>query len=296
MNPVLAEKVAVVTGGGSGIGRATVLAMAAAGARIAIADVSVEAGSALAAEVVARGGEAFFQHTDVAEAASVEALFDAVVQRWGRLDCAFNNAGVADAGRPLAETTEADWDRVNGINLKGVWLCMRREIREMLRSGGGAIVNTASVAGLVGWKGSAPYAATKHGVIGLTESAAVEYAKQAIRVNAVCPGVIDTPMGAPATRTTGAVHDALLARHPAGRFGTPEEVAAAVIWLCSDASSFPPGHALTVDGGYVSRDSFDRLRKALRRRSEQALYGAPVLPVHRWPQAQVSAPQAGTWA
>lgn len=253
MNRVLAEKVAVVTGGGSGIGHATVLAMAAAGARIAIADVSVAAGSALAEHIVAQGGEAFFQPTDVADVASVEALFDAVVQRWGRLDCAFNNAGVADAGRPLAETTEADWDRVNGINLKGVWACMRREIREMLRTGGGAIVNTASVAGLVGWKGSAPYAATKHGVIGLTESAAVEYAKQGIRVNAVCPGVIDTPMGAPATRSTGSVHDTLLARHPAGRFGTPEEVAAAVIWLCSDASSFTTGHALTVDGGYVSR-------------------------------------------
>lgn len=253
MTQELNDKTAVVTGGASGIGRATVLALAAAGARVAIADRAVAAGQALAEEITAGGGEALFVETDVAAAASVDALFDAVLTRWGRLDCAFNNAGVADAGKFTIDASEEDFDRVNAINLKGVWLCMRREIRAMLESGGGAVVNTASVAGLVGWRGSATYSASKHGVIGLTKSAALEYAKQGVRVNAVCPGVIDTPMGAPATQSQGAVHDALLARHPIGRFGRAEEVAAAVVWLCSAASSFTTGLALTVDGGYVSR-------------------------------------------
>ncbi|MEX2481889.1 MAG: SDR family oxidoreductase [Gammaproteobacteria bacterium] len=253
MTQSLTDKIAVVTGGASGIGRATVLALVAAGARVAIADRATNLGQALADEIDAGGGEALFVETDVAAAASVEALFDAVIARWGRLDCAFNNAGVADAGKFTIDASEEDWDRVNAINLKGVWLCMRREIREMLKTGGGAVVNTASVAGLVGWRGSATYSASKHGVIGLTKSAALEYARQGVRVNAVCPGVIDTPMGAPATQSQGAVHDTLLARHPIGRFGMPEEVAGAVVWLCSPASSFTTGLALTVDGGYVSR-------------------------------------------
>ena len=253
MTQTLIGKTAVVTGGASGIGRATVLALVGAGARVAIADRSAALGAALADEITTGGGEVCFVETDVASSTSVDALFDAVLARWGRLDCAFNNAGVADAGRFTVDATEEDWDRVNAINLKGVWLCMRREIRDMLKTGGGAVVNTASVAGLVGWRGSATYSATKHGVIGLTKSAALEYAKQGVRVNAVCPGVIDTPMGAPATQSQGAVHDALLARHPVGRFGAPEEVAEAVLWLCSEASSFTTGLALTVDGGYVSR-------------------------------------------
>lgn len=253
MTQSLTDKIAVVTGGASGIGRATVLALVAAGARVAIADRATNLGQALADEIDAGGGEALFVETDVAAAASVEALFDAVIARWGRLDCAFNNAGVADAGKFTIDASEEDWDRVNAINLKGVWLCMRREIREMLKTGGGAVVNTASVAGLVGWRGSATYSASKHGVIGLTKSAALEYARQGVRVNAVCPGVIDTPMGAPVTQSQGAVHDTLLARHPIGRFGMPEEVAGAVVWLCSPASSFTTGLALTVDGGYVSR-------------------------------------------
>jgi NAD(P)-dependent dehydrogenase (short-subunit alcohol dehydrogenase family) len=252
MTRQLEDKVAVVTGGASGIGRATVLAMSAAGARIAIADITTASGEGLAAEVTASGGEAFFMATNVASSASIEALFDAVIARWGRLDCAFNNAGVAGQGNFTIDTTEADWDRTHNINLKGVWLCLRREITDMLKTGGGAIVNTASVAGLVGWRGGAIYSASKHGVVGLTKSAALEYARHGVRVNAVCPGVIDTPMGAPATQTSGVVHDKLLARHPAGRFGDATEVANAVVWLCSSASSFTTGHALTVDGGYVS--------------------------------------------
>ncbi|MGE0486381.1 MAG: SDR family oxidoreductase [Gammaproteobacteria bacterium] len=248
----LTGKVAVVTGGASGIGRATTLAMSAAGARVAIADLGEAAGTALVQEIEHAGGEAMFVTTDVANAAAVDALFDAVKARWGRLDCAFNNAGVADSSTNLADTSEDEWDRVNNINLKGVWLCLRREIRDFLAQGtGGAIVNTASVAGLVGWKSSSIYTATKHGVVGLTRGAALDYARQGIRINAVCPGVIDTPMGAPATQSTGRVHDLLLARHPVGRFGLAEEVARAVVWLCSDEASFTTGHALTVDGGYV---------------------------------------------
>lgn len=253
MGNSLANKICVVTGGASGIGRATVLAMHAAGAKVVIADVTPTSGEALAAEINADGGDALFVTTDVAKADSVEALFDAVIARHGRIDCAFNNAGVTDTNQFTADSTEDVWERVNAVNLKGVWLCMRREIQEMQKTGGGSIVNTASVAGLVGWRGGAIYSATKHGVIGLTKSAALEYGRQGVRVNAVCPGVIDTPMGAPATQTNGAVHDILLARHPVGRFGAPQEVAAAVIWLCSGDSSFTTGLALTVDGGYVSK-------------------------------------------
>ncbi|MEQ8231642.1 MAG: SDR family oxidoreductase [Gammaproteobacteria bacterium] len=246
-------KVAVVTGGASGIGRATVEAFADAGARVAIADVTPDAGAALVSALEAQGREVVYIDTDVTRASAVEALFDAVMTRWGRLDCAFNNAGVADQPLFTIDATEENFDRVTAVNLKGVWLCLRRELKEMARAGGGSIVNTASVAGLVGWRGAAVYSATKHGVIGLTRSAALEYARDGVRVNAVCPGVIDTPMGASATQAVGKVHDMMLAKHPQGRFGTPMEVARAVLWLCSEESSFTTGHALTVDGGYVVR-------------------------------------------
>lgn len=248
---VLKDKVAVITGGASGIGRATALAMSAAGARIAIADLTPDSGEALAQEIRDADREATFIETDVVSASSVDALFDAVLARWGRVDCAFNNAGVACENALTGDATEADFDRVMGVNVKGVWLCLRRELKEMAKAGAGAIVNTASVAGLVGWRTAGSYAASKHAVVGLTKTAALDYARTGIRVNAVCPGVIDTPMAAPATQTEGRVHDALLARHPAGRFGRPEEVARAVVWLCSDAASFTTGHMLTVDGGFV---------------------------------------------
>ena len=249
----LAGKVAVITGGASGIGHATAVLMGKLGARVVVAEITPTSGEAVAAEINAAGGDAFFMSTDVSRSASIDELFDAVIARWGQVDCAFNNAGVAGEGKFTIDANEDDWDRTHNINLKGVWLCMRREIREMVKTGGGAIVNTASVAGLVGWRGAAAYSASKHGVIGLTKTAALEYARQDVRVNAVCPGVIDTPMGAPATQSAGTVHDLMLAKHPAGRFGTPNEVANAVVWLCSQDSSFTTGHALTVDGGYVTR-------------------------------------------
>ena len=253
MGVTLQDKVAVVTGGASGIGRATVLAMSGAGARVAIADVTPAAGAQLVEQITGQGGEAMYVDTDVTRASAVDALFDAVLARWGRIDCAFNNAGVSDEPLFTIDASEENFDRVSAVNLKGVWLCMRRELKEMVRTGGGSIVNTASVAGLVGWRGAAAYSASKHGVIGLTKSAALEYARNGVRVNAVCPGVIDTPMGASATQSVGKVHDMMLAKHPQGRFGEPEEVARAVLWLCSEDASFTTGHALTVDGGYVAR-------------------------------------------
>ncbi|MEM7541214.1 MAG: glucose 1-dehydrogenase [Pseudomonadota bacterium] len=253
MSGELEGKVAVVTGGASGIGKATVEAMSRAGAKVAIGDVSTAAGAELAATIETNGGEALFMETDVVSASSVDGLFDAVMARWGRVDCAFNNAGVEGEFKFTIEASESDWDRTIAINLKGVWLCMRREITEMVKTGGGTIVNTASVAGLVGWRGAGAYCATKHGVNGLTKSAALEYARQGVRVNSVCPGVIDTPMASRVTQVTGSAQDKILAKHPQGRFGDPKEVANAVVWLCSDGSSFTTGHALTVDGGFVTR-------------------------------------------
>jgi NAD(P)-dependent dehydrogenase (short-subunit alcohol dehydrogenase family) len=252
MEKLLIDKVAVVTGGASGIGRATALAMADEGARVFICDVS-DAGQQLADEIIGTGGEAAFRRANVASATEVAALFDQVIERYGRVDCAFNNAGIAGDDRFMADTADAEWERMIGINLTGVWLCMRREIQEMLPRGGGTIVNTASVAGLVGWRGGAAYSATKHAVIGLTKSASLEYARQNIRVNAVCPGVIDTPMAAGLQRDTSGLRERLLRKHPAGRFGEAREIADAVVWLCSDRSSFTTGHALTADGGYSAR-------------------------------------------
>lgn len=247
-------RVAVVTGGASGIGRATAMALASAGARVAVADLTGGDGDAVVQDIEAGGGEALFVATDVTVQEQIDGLFDTVLQRWGRLDCAFNNAGIAAASELLGDASDDDFDRVMDINVGGVWRCMRRELNEMMRLGnGGAIVNTASVAGLVGWRRAASYSASKHAVIGLTRSAALDYGRHGIRVNAVCPGVIDTPMGAPATRSEGRVHDLMLAKHPVGRFGQPEEVARAVLWLCSDAASFTTGHAMTVDGGFVAQ-------------------------------------------
>ncbi len=254
MDKLLQDKVALITGGASGIGRATALAMAREGAIVAVCDRNDVAGAAIVRELEAQGGDgAAFFHMDVALAASVEKGFDAIIARYGRIDCAFNNAGVAGDDRFIAETTDEEWERVTGINLTGVWLCLRREIREMLPRGGGTIINTASVAGLVGWRGGAAYAATKHAVVGLTRSAALEYARRNIRVNAVCPGVIETPMAAGLQHDTSGLRDRLLRKHPQGRFGAAEEIAAAVVWLASEQSSFTNGHTLTVDGGYSAR-------------------------------------------
>ena len=246
-------KVALVTGSGSGIGRASALAFAREGAKVVGADVVVDGGQETVRLIRAAGGEGLFVKTDVSRAAEVEALLTQTIATYGRLDCAHNNAGVEGMFVSTTEYTEADWDRVLSVNLKGVWLCMKYEISQMLQQGGGAIVNTASGAGLVGVAGLSAYVASKHGVIGLTKTAALEYAKAGIRVNAVCPGVIQTPMVARLTSSRPDLSEALVAAEPMGRTGKPEEIAEAVVWLCSEAASFVTGHAMSVDGGYVAQ-------------------------------------------
>lgn len=249
---LLEGKVALVTGGGSGIGRATALVFAREGACVVVADIVVDGGEETVRMVKEKGVDALFVRTDVSKAADVDALVQKTVAQFGRLDCAHNNAGIEGRQAPLVEGTEEDWDRVININLKGVWLCMRAEIPVMLKQGGGAIVNTASVAGLVGFTGISPYTASKHGVAGLTKTAALEYGKQGIRVNAVCPGVIHTPM---IDRFTGGSPEALAAftaLEPVGRLGQPEEIAEAVVWLCSDRASFVTGLPMAVDGAFIA--------------------------------------------
>jgi NAD(P)-dependent dehydrogenase (short-subunit alcohol dehydrogenase family) len=246
-------KVALVTGGASGIGRATALMFAREGAKLVVADMNEEGGQQTVHMITENSGEAIFVRTDVSQAVEVQALISKVVETYGKLDCAHNNAGISGGGRALtAEYSEETWHRVLGVNLTGVWLCMKYEIPQMLQHGGGVIVNTASVAGLIGARGLAAYVASKHGVVGLTKTAALEYAQQGIRVNCICPGVIHTPM------TERGLNDPerrarIIASEPMGRVGTPEEIAEAVVWLCSDASSFVTGHTMTVDGGFVAQ-------------------------------------------
>ncbi len=253
MADLLKEKVALVTGGGSGIGRASALAFAREGARVVVADVAVEGGEETVGLIKKAGGEALFVRADVTQSAEVEAMVQRAVSAYGRLDCAFNNAGIEGTPAPTAECSEENWERVLAVNLKGVWLCMKHEIPRMLRQGGGAIVNTASVAGLVGFQNMPAYVASKHGVAGLTKTAALEYARQGIRVNAVCPGVIRTPMIERFMGKGGQTEEELSALEPVGRLGAPQEVAEAVVWLCSDAASFVTGHTLVVDGGLVAQ-------------------------------------------
>jgi NAD(P)-dependent dehydrogenase (short-subunit alcohol dehydrogenase family) len=248
-------KVALVTGGASGIGRATALTFAREGAKLSMADMNEEGGQQIVHMITENGGEAIFVQVDVSRATEVEAMISKTVETYGQLDCAFNNAGTE--GTTMVSTVdykEEDWNRVLRINLTGVWLCMKYEITHMLKQGGGAIVNTASVAGLVGLAGRSAYVASKHGVVGITRTAALEYARQGIRVNCVCPGYIRTPMVAYVLQHEGAeLEQRMVAREPLGRLGAPEEVAAAVVWLCSDAASFVTGHTMTVDGGYVAQ-------------------------------------------
>jgi NAD(P)-dependent dehydrogenase (short-subunit alcohol dehydrogenase family) len=248
-------KVALITGGASGIGRATALTFAREGAKLIIADMNKEGGHQTVHMITENGGEAIFVQTDVTQATAVEALISKAVETYGRLDCAHNNAGIAGRIRaPLHECPEDVWDQVLDINLKGVWLCMKYEIRHMLTQGGGTIVNTASIMGLVGsWSGTAAYNASKHGVAGLTKTASLEYAKAGIRVNAGCPGYIRTPLIEHALLSRPEMEEQILVRHPVGRMGRPEEIAEAVMWLCSDAASFVTGHTMTVDGGYVAQ-------------------------------------------
>jgi NAD(P)-dependent dehydrogenase (short-subunit alcohol dehydrogenase family) len=256
MDKRLAGKVAIVTGGSAGIGRATALAFADEGAKVVVAARRSAQGDETASLIRDRGGEAIFVSTDVTSAADVEALVGRAVEAYGRLDIACNNAGIAGPHLVFtADFPEPDWDKVIGTNLKGVWLCLKYEIRQMLKEKRGTIVNVSSVAGLnAGWFNSAYYA-SKHGVIGLTKAAAVEYAKDGIRINAVCPGTIQTQMAEQTMfrNKSGVAAIRQAALHPIGRIGTPEEVAAAIVWLASDASSFVVGAAMPVDGGFLSR-------------------------------------------
>jgi NAD(P)-dependent dehydrogenase (short-subunit alcohol dehydrogenase family) len=252
MSHLLEGKVALITGAASGIGRATSLLFGEQGAKLVLADVD-DAGSEETARLVAeRGGEAVHVHCDVTDPAQVRRMVAAAVERNGRLDCAVNNAGIGGPSAPLADYDVEAWNRVIAVNLTGVFLCMRSELGQMAAQGAGAIVNTASLVGVIGYPYLAAYNASKHGVIGLTRTAAMEYATSGIRVNAVCPGWIETPMvmdEGPAPASDPEVYAALAGIAPMKRLGKPVEVASAVAWLCSDASSFITGHPLLVDGG-----------------------------------------------
>ena len=249
----LRGKVVLVTGGSSGIGRAAALALARNGARVVIGNRRIREGEETIRLIKEAGGEAILVPTDVTRAHEVSALIIKTVNSYGRLDCAFNNAGTAGETALTAECSEENWDSTVNLNLKSVWLCMKHEIPEMLKTGGGSIVNNASVGGLVGMRGHSAYAAAKGGVIQLTRTAALEYAKMGVRVNAVCPGFIMTPMVEGPMRSKPELEEQIKRVQPMGRLGSPEEVAEAVVWLCSDAASFVTGHPLVLDGGLAAQ-------------------------------------------
>ncbi len=278
MTLLLEGKVGLITGGAIGIGEATALAFAREGAKVVVADILVKEGQKTVERIKKAGGEAVFVRCDVAQAAEVEAMVQQTVATYDRLDCAFNNAGFEGDIAPTVDCSEENWDHVVDVNLKGVWLCMKYEMIQMLKQGGGAIVNTSSVAGVVAERGFPAYAAAKGGVIQLTKTAAVEYAGTGIRINVVCPGVITTPMTDRArtnlnidAMVPGMVRSAFIKRlvnrmmrsrfmwsvmskmmQPIGRTGQPEEIAEAVVFLCSDKSSFTTGHSMIIDGGMTA--------------------------------------------
>ena len=248
----LEGRVALVTGGGAGIGRAAALALIREGAQVAIADCNRTSGERALRLMKSAGGEGIFIEADVSDAAEVKSMIRTTVNTYGRLDCAVNNAGIfRGINSSTHKCTEKTWDAVMRVNLKGIWLCMKYEIPQMLKQGRGAIVNMSSIAGLVGLEDMSVYAASKHGVVGLTKSAALEYAQQGIRVNAVCPGSVNRPtVRGDKVWTAKKPDDGL---HPMGRFCTSEEVAEAIVWLCSDAASFVTGHTLVADGGRIAQ-------------------------------------------
>ena len=246
---LFADKVAFVTGAGSGIGRAVAVAFARAGASVTLVDVDETGIEETARQVTDAGGKSLPITCDVTSSEDVDAAVRATVDNFGRLDAAFNNAGIEQPVAPLAEITPADFDRLVAINLRGVYNCMRSQVPAMLAESGGTIVNTASGAGVVGIAGQAAYCATKFGVVGMTKAAALDYAADGVRVNAVCPGIIETPMMDRFTGGTEEGRTRVIAQEPIGRMGKPDEIADAVLWLSSPASSFVVGHALVVDGG-----------------------------------------------
>src|SRR5213596_1353462 len=252
MNLSFENKVALVTGAGSGMGLAAARAFAAEGAAVALADINEAAARAAAEQLVAAGHKAIGIQCDVADDAQVKAMVEQTVATFGRLDAAFNNAGIQSPVAEVADASMAEFDRVNAVNLRAVFCCMKYELLQMREQGSGAIVNNSSLGGLVGIAGRAAYHAGKHGVLGLTKSAALEYASRGIRINAVCPGTINTPMVAEMLAKEPDAMKEIMRDQPIGRLGQPEEIAAAVLWLCSSGASFVIGHALVVDGGFTA--------------------------------------------
>jgi NAD(P)-dependent dehydrogenase (short-subunit alcohol dehydrogenase family) len=246
------EKVAFVTGAANGIGRAAAIAFAREGASVTVADISERGNEETARMIEQFGGRALAVRCDVTRAQDIAAALDKTIDAFGRLDFAFNNAGIEYDIKPAAEVTQEEWDRIIDIDLRGIFLAMKHEIPLMLKQGGGAIVNTSSGAGVKGFKGGAAYVAAKHGVVGLTKAAALDYAAMNVRINAICPGIIDTPMMDRFSGGTEEGRRAVIAQEPIGRMGTPEEIAATVVWLCSDAAAFVVGHAMVVDGGQTA--------------------------------------------
>ncbi|MBE0494456.1 MAG: SDR family oxidoreductase [Thiomicrospira sp.] len=253
MSTEYTDKVAVITGASSGIGFATAQAFAKQGAKVVIADVQTEKGEQAVAAIKQAGGEASFVKTDVSDPRQVESLVAQTIATYQRLDFAINNAGIDGDRAPTADCTEENWDRVIDINLKGVWLCMKNQIPQMLKQGRGCIVNIASIAGVVGFQNMPAYCASKGGVIQLTKTAALEYAKQGVRINAVCPGVIKTPMVAGLFEKDPKMEEVLNAGTPIGRLGSPEEIASAILWLCSEHAGFMIGQPVIMDGGFTAQ-------------------------------------------